>query len=300
MSRPLAVVSVDVDPVDLHLVGYGYKGLAPDPLSYTVSLPRLCEVFARLGIRATLFVVGRDAAAHASELRAAVNIGHEVASHSMTHPMPLASLAVDRLRHELVDSKHALEEAVGVEILGFRAPNWDVSSGVLEGLAAAGYRYDASILPTLLLIPARCMIAIKASDPSAVLAMTPWPMALGRRPHVRTTAAGPIVALPVSVTPGLLRVPMYHTAHYLVSMDRFRRQLDGFVARSEPLFYPLHAVDALGLAEDRIDPRLKSHPGMNLPLAAKLELLEASLSAIAERFEPVPYAEYLRRVPLGR
>jgi peptidoglycan/xylan/chitin deacetylase (PgdA/CDA1 family) len=298
MSRPLAVVSVDVDPVDLHLSGYGFKNVARDPLAYTTSLPRLAEVFARTGVRSTLFVVARDAEAHAEDLRRALQAGHEIASHSMSHPLPLTNLPEDRLRTELADSRHALRAATGAEILGFRAPNWDISTRVLEGLAAAGYRYDASILPTMLLLPGRLLIALKSSDP-AILKMPPWPMALGRMPHVRTTRSGSIAELPVSVTPGLLRFPVYHTVHYMLSMARFRRQLDGFVRRGEPLFYPLHAVDALGLQEDHIDPRLKTHPGMNLALEAKLELLQASLSAIAERFEPVTYEEYLRRTPLG-
>ena len=298
MSRPLAVVSVDVDPVDLHLTGYGYKDVAPDALAYTTSLPRLAAVFAKAGIRATLFIIARDAAAHAEPLRKMVEAGHEIASHSLTHPLPLAKLPQDRLRAEVEDSRRALAAAAGTEIIGFRAPNWDVSSRVLEALASAGYRYDASILPTLLLIPGRWLIAVKSSDP-AILRLTPWPMSLARLPHVRQTRSGSIAELPVSVTPGLLRFPMYHTVHYMVSMDRFRRQLDGFVARGEPFFYPLHAVDALGLSEDRIDPRLKTHPGMDRPLDAKLELLGASLTAIAERFEPVTYEEYLRRVPLA-
>ncbi len=296
MSRPAAVVSVDVDPVDLHLTGYGHKNVTPDPRAYTTALGRLAATFARTGVRATFFVIGRDAAAHAADLRALVQAQHELASHSMTHPLPLAKLPDARLRAELEDSRRALEQAAGISVLGFRAPNWDVSSRVLEHLAAAGYRYDASLLPTLLLIPGRYLIALKSSDP-AILALTPWPMALRRKPHRRATPAGSIVMLPVSVTPGLIRFPLYHTTRYMVSMDRFRRQLDGFVARGESLFYPLHTIDALGLAEDRIDPRLKPHPGMSLPLDAKLRLLEASLAAIVERFEPVTYQEYLRRAP---
>jgi len=297
MSRPLAVVSVDVDPVDLHLTGYGYKDVPRDRLAYTTSLPRLAEVFAGAGVRATLFIVARDAAAHAEDLKLVARAGHEIASHSMTHPLPLAKLPADRLKAELEDSRRDLAAATGAEITGFRAPNWDVSSRVLEALAAAGYQYDASILPTLLLIPGRWLIALKSSDP-AILRLTPWPMALGRAPHVRRTRSGSIAVLPVSVTPGLLRFPMYHTVRYMVSMDRFQRQLDGFAARNEPFFYPLHAVDALGLAEDKIDPRLKTHPGMALGLSTKLELMQAALSAIAQRFEPVTYQEYLRRVPL--
>jgi hypothetical protein len=297
-SRPLAVVSVDVDPVDQHLRGYGHKQVAPDRLAYTTSLPRLSELFAREGVRATLFVIGRDAAEHAQELRMMADAGHEIASHSMTHPLPLAKLSDDRLRHEVEASRRALEQATGRPVIGFRAPNWDVSARVLECLSAAGYRYDASLVPSLLLIAGRWLIALKSSDP-AILAMTPWPMALQRLPHVRRTAAGSITELPASVSADLLRVPLYHTVRYMVPMARFHRQLDAFVRRSEPFFYTLHAVDGLGLAEDGVDPRLKPHPGMAMSLEAKLDLLRRSLAAIVERFEPVTYEEYLRRVPLG-
>jgi len=298
MSRPLAVVSVDVDPVDLHLTGYGFKNVPPDALAYTTSLPRLAEVFAEAGVKSTLFIIAKDAAEHAGELRKLVSAGHEIASHSLTHPLPLAKLPDERLREEIVGSRRELEAAIGKSILGFRAPNWDVSTRVLEELAAAGYRYDASLLPSLLLIPGRWLIALKSSDP-AILRLTPWPMALGRLPHARRMRAGSLAVLPVSVTPDWLRFPIYHTVQYMRPMERFLRQIDVLAARGEPLFYPLHAVDGLGLEEDGIDPRLKVHPGMDRKLKAKLELLRASLAAIAERFEPVTYEEYLRRIPLA-
>ena len=182
-------------------------------------------------------------------------------------------------------------------VAGFRAPNWDVSPRVLDMLAELGYRYDASIFPSLLLIPARGLLALKASDRAAVLAMSPWPMSLDRRPRMRRTSAGPLAILPISVTPGI-GFPVYHTVRYLVAESAFRRHLDGFVSRGESFFYPLHAVDALGLSEDQVDARLAPHPGMDRPLADKLRLLEDSLAAIAERFEPVTYLDYLSRVSL--
>jgi peptidoglycan/xylan/chitin deacetylase (PgdA/CDA1 family) len=297
VTRPFAVVSVDVDPVDLHLIAYGHPGLPPDPLAYTAALPRLRAAFERRRVPATFFVVGRDAAEHATPLRALVSEGHEVASHSVSHPTPLASLPTDRLDAELSGSKRTLESALEIEVGGFRAPNWDVSARVLERLAAAGYDYDASLYPSWLLIPVRMLLALKSSDARAVLAMRPWPMSLDRSPRSRRTAAGPIAEIPISVTP-TLRFPIYHTTRYLVAAEPFRRQIEGFVARSEPLFYPLHAVDALGLTEDRVDARLARHPGMERPLEAKMRLLDESLAMITERFEPMTYREYLARTHL--
>src|SRR5688572_10634138 len=232
MSRPLAVVSVDVDPVDLHLVGYGHRGLAPDPSAYRIALPRLLAAFERAGVRATFFVVARDADAQRDTLRSLVGSGHEVASHSFSHPLPLARLPEPQRRAELEDSKRALEAATGHEVVGFRAPNWDVAPRVLDALARLGYRYDASVFPSLLLIPARALLALKARDRLAVLSMQPWPMSLRRRPWRRITAAGSIAELPISVTP-TAGFPVYHTTRYLVAEPTFLRQLDGFVTRRE-------------------------------------------------------------------
>src|SRR5437667_11422886 len=109
MGRPIAVISVDVESVDDHLVGYGVRGLPHDPLVHERALPRLLDVFARTGIRATLFLVGRDAETHAAILGKATAAGHEIASHSWSHPIRFASLPPERQHAELADSRRALE-----------------------------------------------------------------------------------------------------------------------------------------------------------------------------------------------
>jgi len=288
VGRPVATVSVDVDPVDLHLIGYGHRGLPADALAYTLGLPRLLEAFARAQVRATLFVVARDAAAHAPLLRAAAEAGHEIASHSLTHPMALASLPEERMHEELVGSRDLLEAACGTSMIGFRSPNYDMNGRTLKRLAAAGYRYDASGYPTPFLLPARLLLALKSADPAAVFNLKLWPFTWRRTPHRR----GPLVEFPVSVTPGI-RFPFYHTARYVLSESRFHGMLDGFARRGEPLSYVVHAVDLLGLAEDRVDARLAPHPGMDRPLREKIALLDRSLAAIAAAFEPLPFRDRL-------
>lgn len=299
MSRLTATVSVDVDPVDLHLLGYGFTGLPPDHVVYTAALPRLAEVFARARIHATFFVVGRDAATHAPALRALAAASHEIASHSLSHPMPFVRVPRSRLRHELLESRRLLGAAAGGEIVGFRAPNWDISPRAVITLAECGYRYDASAFPTLLQIPARLLLALKAGDPRVLVRMRPWPFTLRRHPFRWRDDGCEVWQFPISVTPRL-GFPVYHTARYLLSERRFLGHLDGFVRRGETLFYPVHAVDALGLVEDRVDARLARHPGMEHPLGRKLALLESSLAAIAARFEPITYREQIVRLDAGQ
>lgn len=289
MSRPRAIVSVDVDPVDLHLIGYGFTGLPADPLVYTKALPRLLDVFARCGVKATLFVVARDAATHADVLRKAAEAGHEIASHTWSHPIGFAGLGRVKQEQELGDSKRALEAATGATVTGFRSPNFDMNASVVPVLAGLGYRYDASAYPTPMLIPARLVLATKSADPMRVLAMSPWPFTWKREPHDWSAGGATIREFPLAVTPGV-RMPVYHTLRYFSDDASFGRQLDGFAKRGDTLSYALHAVDVLGLREDSVDARLSKHPGMDRALDAKLALLEGSLRAIAARFEVVTYA----------
>jgi len=258
-----------------------------------VALPRLLERFASAGVRATFFVVARDAAPHAALLRRAVAEGHEVASHSFSHPLALRRLAGADLERELAGSRRALEEATGSGVAGFRAPNFDADLATLRRIEAAGYAYDASLYPTPVLLAARLVLALKGGDPLSVLRMSKWPWSLERLPH-RPLEGGRLLEFPTSVTPGA-RWPVYHTLRLMGGREGFMRRLEGFAARSEPLAYTLHGVDALGLEEDGVDRRLAPHPGMRLPLAHKLEALDEVVAAIARRFEVLTFRERLER-----
>lgn len=289
MSRPVAVVSVDVDPVDLHLVGYGFRGLAPDSRVMEVALPRLLGVLSRARVPATLFIVARDAEAHAGTLRQAVASGHEIASHTWSHPLRFAGLPAAAQEMELRRSKAALEAAAGAAVVGFRAPNFDMDPRALARLADCGYQYDASGYPSLMLLPARLLLALKSRSPAEVLSMSPWPFTWRRQPYRWSKGGVALSEYPVAVTPGL-RLPVYHTLRHYTSDAAFERRLDGFAKRGEMLSYVLHGVDVLGAVEDAVDPRLAKHPGMERPLDRKLATLERTLAALAARFELRTYA----------
>ena len=294
--RPSATVSVDVDPVDLHLLGYGHSDLVPDDAVYTTALPRLAEAFECAGVCATFFVVARDAARQADVLKSLVARGHEIASHSFTHPLGLRRLDRAMLAHEVEDSRAALEQAAGAAVTGFRAPNFDLDQRVLAAIVRAGYRYDASGYPTPFLIPARLMLALKSDDPLGVLRLGLWPASWQRLPH--RLAEGGLFEFPASVTP-VLRVPIYHTLRYLTEGARFLGRIEGLARRGEPLSYLLHAVDALGLVEDGVDERLAAHPGMRRTLAEKRTMLDEVLATVARHFEPRTFGDRLREGAAG-
>lgn len=116
----VAHVSVDLDPVDTHLAGYGLA-CAPCDRIYRTSVPRILDLLDRVGIKATLFVIARDAEREAALLRDAADRGHEIASHSVTHPIPFATLPPDMVARELRESRQRLEDVLGQPVVGFRA-----------------------------------------------------------------------------------------------------------------------------------------------------------------------------------
>jgi peptidoglycan-N-acetylglucosamine deacetylase len=94
-------------------------------------------------LRATFFVLAWIAERLPHLVREIASRGHEVASHGYSHRM-CSPLPDAELREDLVKSKRILEDILGEEVAGFRAPNFSVDDRVLQLIAEAGYGYDSS------------------------------------------------------------------------------------------------------------------------------------------------------------
>jgi peptidoglycan/xylan/chitin deacetylase (PgdA/CDA1 family) len=279
-------VSIDVDPVDAHLAGYGLNGVAPDSLVYERAIPRILECLEWHSIRATFFWVARDSTTPL--LRQVVAAGHEIASHTLSHPEAWRKLPRADVAHELRVSKERLEQAIGRPVAGFRSPGWHGPHALEQELAAVGYRYDASSFPSPLLGAAGALIWLRSGGRRrTAVGARRW--FARRAPH---QAAAGVREFPVSVTRAF-RIPIYHTLRYALPASRFRGAVARLAAEGHALSYPLHAVDALGLEEDGVDSRLAHHPGMDRPLPEKLALLGDTLGDLARRFTLLPFAERL-------
>lgn len=286
---PYAVVSCDVDTVDRHLDGYGFEGLPSCDLVYRTAVPRLLELLDEVGIPGVFFAIARDAEPQAPLWRRAVAAGHEVASHSMTHPQPFRTLGDDALRDEVTKSRERLSAACGAEVIGFRAPAWDVDDRVLAAVRTAGYRYDASVFPTPVLIASRLAAYRRSIGKHSLFSMDLVGHAFAaQRPHRLTGAAAGLIEFPIAVT-RWLRLPVYHTFAYFVSRGLFGRLVGSVLRSSLPLCYEFHAADLLDQEGDHVDPRLARHPGMAVPLKEKRKLLGDLLRRIAGERPVVTY-----------
>ena len=290
-QRPYAIFSCDLDTVDRHLQGYGIEDMAACDRIYRTAVPRLLEVFAELGVPGVLFVIARDAGSERALWREAVRAGHEVASHSLTHTQPFSTLDDDRLREEIAESRARLSEACGTEVIGFRAPAWDVNDRVLRMVAASGYRYDASVFPTPVLIASRLAAYRRSAHKGSIFSMDLFGHAFAPAvPHRSETGNGGLMEFPISVT-RWLRLPVYHTFSYFVPPWLFARGLRSALRSGRPLCYEFHAADLLDLANDAIDPRMDRHPGMKVPLAEKRKGLRDILATIARERRVVTYRQ---------
>jgi polysaccharide deacetylase family protein (PEP-CTERM system associated) len=100
-------------------------------------------------ISATFFVLGWVAERHPNLIRALASAGHEVASHGYEHRM-VTTQTPDQFREDIRKSKTILENLIGAEVMGYRAPSFTIvkqTQWALQILVEEGYRYDSSIFP---------------------------------------------------------------------------------------------------------------------------------------------------------
>src|SRR2546425_5810149 len=110
---------------------------------------RVLDLVAGAGAQATFFVLGLAAQAFPDLVRRICDDGHEVGSHGYSH-RPVYGMQPEEFRADLRRSIALIEDAAGLRVLGYRAPDFSIRSGdwwALEILAEEGLRYDSSLFP---------------------------------------------------------------------------------------------------------------------------------------------------------
>lgn len=108
-------------------------------------VPRILDLLARHGVRATFFVPSRVAGRHAELVRAIVAAGHEIGAHGVDHASPSA-LDPAAERRVMRESLDALERIAGARPVGYRAPSWSLSDATLRITAEAGLLYSSNLM----------------------------------------------------------------------------------------------------------------------------------------------------------
>ncbi|HEX2687269.1 MAG TPA: polysaccharide deacetylase family protein [Kofleriaceae bacterium] len=318
----VCAISIDLDGIACY---YRIHGLGPAPveLEHVIlerALPRAARLFAARGIRVTWFVVGRDAdgdlavpdrtarAGNAARLAELAAHGDELGNHSYSHPYELARLSPDEVDAELAGCDRVLRAITGNPPRGFRAPGYDLSPAILDGLARRGYRYDSSLFPAPGYYAAKAavmaMLAIMRRPSGAVITN---PRALGApaepyrpqmaRPWRRGQA--PVVELPVAVTPWT-RIPAIGTS-LIVAPAPLRSWLVRAMARRAFWNFELHGIDFADAEHDGIPGELVARqPDLRIPIGEKLARLEQLLDQLSAGWQFATLAEVAARVQRTR
>ncbi len=126
MTAKLAAISIDLDEVPCYCAIHGLPVPRDDRAHaiYDRALPRLLDLLEAEGIRATLFVVGRDLDRPAvrSALRAAATHGHELGSHSLSHYYDLTRRDQKTLSHEIREATLRITGATSLDRRPDRRP----------------------------------------------------------------------------------------------------------------------------------------------------------------------------------
>ena len=303
-TRPIALIQIDLDGLWAVRRCYGGEG-APeqdDPV-YSRALPALLDLLDRFEAKATFFVVGADAqvAWKRRLLESAVERGHELANHSMTHDLALGQRERDRLEEEVGGCQRVLKEAFGIEARGFRAPGYGLTGSVLETLRRLGLRYDSSLLPTpwgwAMRGIARWISGRRRGKSISYGSWMGWRAPL--RPCVvepadrsdpsRTSEAGSaskesLWELPVSVTPRL-RLPFHGGVGFLLGRRWVERAIGSLSRREGFLNYVIHGMDLVDGREWEATPTRRGRRFFAGRVRERLEFFEGVCRAIRERFE---------------
>lgn len=296
MTSPLVSVSVNLDPVECYHRIHALPEAPSPEARFAIlrrGLPRLAELFARHGVAATLFVVGKDLEEDAEGARIVAELaqsGHEIASHSYSHRYDLVRLGREGMASELDRAAAAIAHVTGHGPIGFRAPGYEISGDLLALLCERDYRYDSSTFPAIpyYLAKATVMAALRLTgrksgsilgSPKVLGApCTPYHPAQGE-PYRRGDL--PIVELPVTVTPWL-RLHVIGTT-LVLAPEWLRRHLVAAALETRHFNLELHGIDLADAATDGLSPALvRRQPDLRVPLERKLAALDRTLTQARE------------------
>lgn len=119
----------------------------PSRLEHTV--PKLLRLLEDTQTRGTFFVLGWIAEKYPEMVREIAECGHEIGCHSYRH-LPVFRMTPQAFAEDTRIAKMLIEDAVGREVLGYRAPCFSITPGTewaFDVLSEMGFQYDSSINP---------------------------------------------------------------------------------------------------------------------------------------------------------
>lgn len=300
-----AFIQIDLDGVWAVRRCYGLDEggfLENDPV-FDKGIPRFLDLLHRKNIKATFFIVGRDALIPKKKemIGKILKSGHEIGNHSYNHTLGLTKLSDAKIHEDIEKTQNALIEAVSSQgfskdlfPVGFRAPGYDVDNRVLGILKEMGFLYDASLFPTYWGFLMRWIDLYISGHYFS-----------GKRqygcflngfksisPHEIKEMKG-FYELPVSVSP-MLRLPFHFGISCLKGFSYFQQIAEKYKKKGIPLLYLFHGVDFIETQDIQLVPGNRGKKFFRIPLKDKMQIAERILDYISNNFAIVKACEFVK------
>ncbi len=315
--KPTASLSLDLDNQWSYMRTHGDAGWDDYPSYLAQVLPLSLELLAAQRLKATIFLVGRDAQKdpHRDLLIQIPQQGHEVGNHSQNHLQWLHRLPRPELEREISEAEDAITAATGVRPRGFRGPGFACSATLLQILSERGYDYDCSTFPTFVgplarayyFMTARQLTAKETEERQDLFGdvrdgLRPLHSYLWNFGGQRDATGHPLndlLEIPVTTMPGI-RMPI-HLSYILYLAQKSQwvalRYLGTALRLCEALgIEPSILLHPLDFISGDTCAALRFFPAMAMPAAYKRRLVSRALALLNERFDVVPMGEHARRL----
>lgn len=108
-----------------------------------VGVPRILDMLDRQQLKATFFIPGWVIEQHTETCREIVRRGHEIGYHGYLHE---TTYFPEQDRELVEKSKRIMKELLGVEPLGYRAPEAILTEETIANVMASGFEYSSNTM----------------------------------------------------------------------------------------------------------------------------------------------------------
>ncbi|WP_201337289.1 MULTISPECIES: DUF3473 domain-containing protein [unclassified Nitratiruptor] len=139
-------LTIDVEEVED--ANFGITPKHPLQINYAAIINEWIVFCQKHNISSTAFVLGSFAKKYPHIIKTLHKYGHEIACHGLRHEL-VYNLPFDEWKRETQDAKKILEDTIGQEVIGYRAPSWSMpfEKKYYEALVASGFRFTSTYFP---------------------------------------------------------------------------------------------------------------------------------------------------------
>jgi hypothetical protein len=274
-------VHVDCDPLWVYASEYGAGVNYEDNRIYEEAAHRFLELFAEFGVRATFFLIGRELnlPACVQFCKAAINAGHQIGNHTLSHLLDPHAAGPTARRREIVECDRLLREVLGYDCRALRMPGYYFDREIADVLAELNYHYDSSILPGFGVYLMKAAYRLFNPAGAGKQFGRSWYLFARRSAHrISPQSAEKCWELPLATFP-LLGLPIHSTFVFQWGMPYFTSALRLSRIFRSHMIYLFHLLDLVdsgsaGVLRDRV-------ATLKLPLSDRLKMMRQMLALLA-------------------